>query len=67
MSTNNKETITIIPAKQDVNVPKPDGTKLSSKGEKVTRSAYWVRRLSDGDVVIVEQKAAKKLAVNKGE
>ena len=49
-------TISIKPAKADVQVPKPDGSKLKAEGEIVKRSAYWVRRLNDGDVVLVESK-----------
>ena len=49
-------TISIKPAKADVQVPKPDGCKLKAEGETVKRSAYWVRRLNDGDVVLVESK-----------
>lgn len=51
-------TITIKPTKVGVNVAKPDGAKLKAEGETVKRSAYWVRRLNDGDVVLVETKKA---------
>ncbi|MGL5369676.1 MAG: DUF2635 domain-containing protein [Plesiomonas shigelloides] len=33
-------------------VKKPDGTVLSADGEAVPRSAFWLRRLADGDVII---------------
>ncbi|MCW4628281.1 MULTISPECIES: DUF2635 domain-containing protein [Marinomonas] len=62
MST--QEMITIKPAKAGVNVLKPDGTHLANDGETVKRSAFWVRRLSDGDIAIVQQ---AKTAAKKGE
>lgn len=67
MSTQEKEMITIKPAKDGVNVLKPDGTHLAAEGEPVQRTAYWVRRLSDGDVAIVKPLAAVKTAAKKGE
>lgn len=73
MSTQASEMIKIKPAKDGVNVPKPDGTKLNPKGETVKRSAYWVRRLSDGDVALVDAAktktatAEKAVAKSKGE
>lgn len=66
MSTQ-EEMITIKPAKAGVNVLKPDGKHLSNDGETVKRSAFWVRRLSDGDVAIVKPIAAVKTAAKKGE
>ena len=62
MSTQASEMIKIKPAKDGVNVPKPDGSKLSADGETVKRSAFWVRRLSDGDVVLVETAKTKSVA-----
>ncbi|AWY02230.1 DUF2635 domain-containing protein [Marinomonas primoryensis] len=59
--------ITIKPAKEGVNVPKPDGKHLAAEGETVKRSAFWVRRLSDKDVEIVKPIAAAKAATKKGE
>lgn len=47
-------TITIKPAKSGVNVRKPDGSKLKADGESVTKNAFWVRRLNDGDVELVK-------------
>lgn len=46
--------ITVKPKKEDVLVRKPDGTHLNKKGEKVKRTAFWVRRINDGDVIRVE-------------
>ncbi len=48
------------PAKAGVKVRKEDGTHLAEKGEKVKRTAFWVRRIKDGDVIDVE--AAKQAA-----
>ena len=45
--------IEIKPTKPEVKVRKPNGEHLSAEGEKVERTAYWVRRLRDGDVVVV--------------
>ncbi|HDZ3757031.1 TPA: DUF2635 domain-containing protein, partial [Vibrio cholerae] len=39
-----------------------NGEFLKQEGETVTRSAFWVRRLKDGDVVQVEQSAKKTRA-----
>ena len=50
-------------------VPKPDGSKLKAEGEIVKRSAYWVRRRNNGDVVLVEPKqsaASTATATEKG-
>ncbi|AZQ10162.1 DUF2635 domain-containing protein [Shewanella khirikhana] len=52
--------IFIKPAKSAVPVRKPGGDYLKADGEKVERSAFWVRRLNDGDVI--EVKAAKTTA-----
>ncbi|APF70643.1 hypothetical protein ASZ79_00608 [Vibrio cholerae] len=41
---------------------KPEGVFLAENGEEVERSAFWVRRLKDGDVVLVEQSAKKTRA-----
>ncbi|MDD9158311.1 DUF2635 domain-containing protein [Aliivibrio sp. S4TY2] len=46
--------ITVKPKKEAVLVRKPDGTHLDKKGEKVKRTAFWVRRINDGDVVVEE-------------
>lgn len=54
------EVIEIKPAKVGVSVPKPDGTRLKAEGEKVKRSAFWVRRLNDGDVVLLKAKTSSK-------
>ena len=66
MITQKAQTITIKPAKEGVNVLKPDGIKLKAAGEAVTRNAFWVRRLADGDVAIVDMTKAKA-TTTKGE
>lgn len=45
--------IHVKPTKPDVKVRKPDGKHLAEQGEEVTKSAFWVRRINDGDVEIV--------------
>lgn len=55
--------ITIKPANPAVNVRKQDGPFLAEDGEPVTRTAYWVRRLNDGDVVEVKDQAEADAAV----
>ncbi|EJL6427824.1 DUF2635 domain-containing protein [Vibrio cholerae] len=54
--------IKVKPAKASVPVRKENGEFLKQEGETVTRSAFWVRRLKDGDVVQVEQSAKKTRA-----
>ncbi|ENG6070379.1 DUF2635 domain-containing protein [Vibrio cholerae] len=54
--------IKVKPAKTSVPVRKENGEFLKQEGETVTRSAFWVRRLKDGDVVLVEQSAKKTRA-----
>lgn len=39
---------------------------IPKSGKRVPRSAYWVRRLRDGDVVEVNEKAAQTAAPAKG-
>nr|WP_158161690.1 DUF2635 domain-containing protein [Vibrio mimicus] len=47
--------IKVKPAKASVPVRKENGEFLKQEGETVTRSAFWVRRLKDGDVVLVKE------------
>ena len=35
---------------------------LTARGERKPRNAYWLRRLADGDVVLVEAAKTKKAA-----
>ena len=67
MSAQEKEMITIKPAKAGVNVLKPNGEHLAAEGETVQRTSYWVRRLSDKDVEIVKPATVAKAAAKKGE
>ncbi|MDH4319874.1 MAG: DUF2635 domain-containing protein [Desulfobulbaceae bacterium] len=46
-------------------VRKPDGSRLAEDGELVPRTAYWLRRLKDGDAV--QANAPKKINAKKGE
>lgn len=46
------DTIKIKPA-PDRRVRRPDGSLLEGE-DTVERSSYWMRRLQDGDVVLVE-------------
>jgi hypothetical protein len=36
---------------EGVLVRRPDGRRLDPKGETVAKTAYWTRRIADGDVV----------------
>ncbi|EGR4294738.1 DUF2635 domain-containing protein [Vibrio cholerae] len=47
--------IKVKPAKASVPVRKENGEFLKQEGEVVARSAFWVRRLKDGDVVQVDE------------
>ncbi|EMB4323682.1 DUF2635 domain-containing protein [Pluralibacter gergoviae] len=42
----------IKPAREGLNVRKPDGLHLSPAGETMTVTAFWLRRQAQGDVVI---------------
>lgn len=52
-----------IKPKAGIIVRKPDGSILSPKGEVIKRTAYWVRRINDGDVEVVKIKDAAVNAV----
>ncbi|EGR4058385.1 DUF2635 domain-containing protein [Vibrio cholerae] len=47
--------IKVKPDKASVPVRKENGEFLKQEGETVPRSAFWVRRLKDGDVVLVKE------------
>lgn len=38
--------------KGGVRVRKPDGTYLDAEGENLLLSAYWLRRIAEGDVAV---------------
>lgn len=42
---------------EGVKVRHPDGRHLAEQGETVTITAYWQRRLAEGDVVEVKEAA----------
>ncbi|KFA96250.1 MULTISPECIES: DUF2635 domain-containing protein [unclassified Vibrio] len=46
-----KKLIFLKPKKTQVPVRKPEGGFLAEGGEDVERSAYWLRRIKDGDVL----------------
>lgn len=51
------EQIKIKPASADIQVRDPETFEpLNAKGEEKPRNAYWLARLRDGDVVLVETK-----------
>lgn len=54
MSTVIKK-IAIKPKSGKVKVRKPDGQWLSQNGETVKRTAYWLRRIKDGDVIVLDK------------
>lgn len=51
-----KNLIPIKPKNAAVPVRKPEGGFVNAAGEEVERTGYWVRRINDGDVVLVPQK-----------
>lgn len=49
--------IKVKPANAAIKIRDPETLEfLSEKGEEKPRSAYWLARVQDGDVVIVEPK-----------
>jgi hypothetical protein len=44
----------IKPKSKTVQVRKPDGTLLASEGETVPLSAFWLRRIAEGDLEVSE-------------
>jgi hypothetical protein len=46
-----------VKPKTDLKIMKPEtATFLNSEGELVLQTSYWLRRISDGDVILIEQK-----------
>lgn len=45
--------------KGDVHVRKPDGTYLATEGESLSLSAYWLRRIAEGDVDVSDHATQK--------
>lgn len=60
-------TLITVKPKAGLTVRKPDSSKLSADGEQVKRNAYWLRRINDGDVTVVQTNSATstKKAVSK--
>lgn len=55
------EQIKIKPVSADIQVRDPETFEpLNAKGEEKPRNAYWLARLRDGDVVLVETKKGEK-------
>lgn len=53
--------MTIKPAQSDLIVRDPTtGKPLQAAGEPKPRNSYWLRRLRDGDVVVVNDKKGGK-------
>ncbi|POT25322.1 hypothetical protein C3433_18035 [Citrobacter freundii] len=44
----------IKPAREGLNVRRPDGESLDPQGETLPLTAYWLRRETEGDVVITD-------------
>ncbi|HCA7356758.1 TPA: DUF2635 domain-containing protein [Citrobacter freundii] len=44
----------IKPARAGLNVRRPDGEWLDPQGETLPLTAYWLRRETEGDVVITD-------------
>lgn len=53
-------TLTIKPKFSGLLVRMPNGERLQEEGETVPRTAYWLRRLKDGDVLEVKPATIKK-------
>ncbi len=43
--------------KEGLSIRKPDGSKLAAEGERVPRTSFWLKRLADGDVIILKPAA----------
>lgn len=57
----------LIAPKKDLKVPYPAKKRfLDPAGEEVERSPYWIRRIADGDVHLVEPKEEKVLKKKEG-
>ncbi len=56
-----KKLVFIKPKKAEVPVRKPEGGFVDVAGEDVERSGYWLRRINDGDVVLVPEKEANAI------
>lgn len=57
----------IKPARERLNVRRPDGEWLDVQGEVLPLTAYWLRREMQGDVVITDVPKKTKVSENKQE
>jgi topoisomerase IA-like protein len=57
----NRKQIFLKPKNPELAVRKPKGGYLASDGEFVERSAYWMRRIQDGDVVQLSEKEVEAI------
>lgn len=65
MEKNKVQTFKIKP-KQGVTVKDPDTlVPLKKEGEDKPRNAYWLRRVKDGDCIVIEPKTATKRTAKK--
>jgi hypothetical protein len=55
----------IKPARPGLRVRKADGSLLDANGETLAVSAYWRRRESEGDVIIVTPPKTKNAKTEK--
>ena len=55
----------IKPARPGLRVRKADGSLLNTEGEPLVVSAYWRRRESEGDVIIVALPKTKNAKTEK--
>lgn len=59
-TANAPKTELILAPNEGLLVRHPDGKPLSKEGEKVKRTAYWIRRLKDKSVIELEKLPEKK-------
>lgn len=56
-----------IKPKEGLKVVHPDTKRaISAEGEEVEQTSYWLRRLAEGDVLLIEQKEEQKAQPVKG-
>lgn len=56
--------IFVKPATPDLKVRKPVNGHLATEGEEVNSESYWLRRIADGDVVLVDTTEVAKPSKN---
>lgn len=56
-----------VKPKEGLKVVHPEnGRALAAEGAEVEQSSYWLRRLAEGDVVLLEEKEEQKAQPTKG-